>query len=167
MSDEFPQYAPRPRPAQLHPQYEPPRPPGRIRSNAHLVVAGGIALMIGAIVVGVCYQEATATRAADATAVAQPTATPGPPVPQPVEMSPPIADTVPGDGSWVIGREIKRGTYRTAGRVGCYWQRLQAHPSGKWLIVDSAQRDIAQTVALDPADVAFASQGCEPWVMVR
>ncbi|HEY9354210.1 MAG TPA: hypothetical protein VIP28_13200 [Nocardioides sp.] len=171
MSDPFPQYAPRPKPAQLHPKYiyQAPKPPGPIRRNAHLLIAGGIALLIGAVVGYVLYVEATATRAADATAVAQPTAQPGPPVPQrkPVEKSPPVAEVVPGDGTWLIGREIKRGTYQTAGGTSCYWSRL-ANLSGELeAVTANGFRNGPQVVALGPDDVAFVSQGCPRWVMVK
>lgn len=99
----------------------------------------------------------------------RPTAQPGPPVPQPskaVEQSPPVADTVPGNGTWLIGKEIKRGTYHTTGSSICLWTRLQRHPSGGWVIVDGAYRMGAQTVALGKDDAAFATQGCPTWVLV-
>ena len=85
---------------------------------------------------------------------------------RPVEKAPPVADTVPGDGTWIIGKEIRRGRYRTVGGLSCYWERLVGHPSGRWVMVDSGFGWVPQMVALGRDDVAFVSQGCAPWVMV-
>ena len=174
MSDQFPQYAPRPRPAQLHPQYEPPKPPGRIRSNAHLIVAGGIAVLIGAIVGWVLYQDATATRAADATAVVQPTATPGPPVPQPVrtkpvEKSPPVGVAMLADGTYLVGKHIKPGTYSSPGAdTGrCYWARLRDTSGEMRAVIAASYRTGRQIVTIRKGDRAFVTDGCGPWELMK
>ena len=174
MTKQFPQYVSR-TPDPRYPlieQAEARQHVGPIRRNAHLIIAGGIAVLIAIVVGYVLYSEATATRAADATAVVQPTAQPGPPVPQPVrakpvEKSPPVPEVVKGDGTWLIGKEIKRGTYRTEGGTSCYWSRLSDLSGELESIVANGFRYGPQVVALGPDDVAFATQGCPQWVMVK
>lgn len=132
-----------------------------------LVVALAGFALIGAIAVGVVSKDSPAESAA-ANAVKPTVAQPGPPVPQrQVEKSPPVSATVPGDGTWIIGKEIKRGTYRTAGSSICLWQRLGAQVAGHWVVVDGAFKAGAQTVALGKDDVAFDTQGCPVWELVR
>ena len=132
----------------------------------YIVAAAGIAVLIVAVGVGVAYTDQPAADAGksmrDAANKTVQAARSG----RPVEKAPPVADTVPGDGTWIIGKDIKRGTYRTEGGLSCLWQRLQAHPSGRWVTVDRGYGWAAQTVALGKDDVAFVSQGCPPWVLV-
>lgn len=97
-------------------------------------------------------------------AIRPPTPRPGPPVPQrQVEEAPPVRDTVPGDGTWYIGKEIKRGTYRTTGSEICLWERL----GDGLVVITGAFRGGPQTVALGKDDVAFTTQGCPVWELVR
>lgn len=132
-----------------------------------IAAAGVTAVVIAVIGVGVVVNDSPA-RSAAANAVRPTAPQPGLPVPQRhVEESPPIAATVPGDGTWIIGKEIKRGTYRTTGSSICLWQRLGAQVAGHWVVVDGAFKAGAQTVALGKDDVAFDTQGCPVWELVR
>jgi hypothetical protein len=144
---------------------------GPFREHAHLVVAASIAVLIAGVIAWVIHHDATATRAADAKAVvAKPTATPRVPVPQrtkPVEYSPKLSDHITGDGTWLIGKEIKRGTYRSEGGEWCFWERLRdlsGEPDG---VMSKGFVNGPQYVAMGPDDVAFSSQGCGQWVMVK
>lgn len=155
------------------PVHRAPRAEFRPRS---IYLAFGVVAAIVAIVCVVIWQEKPASSAADAAAVestarpiALPTTRPGTPVPQrkPVEVSPPAASAVPGDGTWLVGREIKRGTYKSAGGSTCYWARL-SDLSGELeaIIANSYGRRGPQKVALGPKDKAFASQGCGAWELI-
>lgn len=127
--------------------------------------AAAAAAITGAGVgVGLVLNESPATSAAHN--AAKPSAQTGTIVPRQVEKAPPVDEVVPGDGTWVIGKEIKRGTYRTEGGSSCYWAR-SVRLAGHWVVVDSAFGPGAQEVALGKDDVAFDSQGCDKWVMVR
>lgn len=140
-----------------------------IREHLAGIIAALSAVAIVAIVVGVTYRESTATRAADAAAVTSPTAKPGPPVPQrtkPVEQSPTISEVVPGDGTWLVGREVKRATYRSAGGEWCFWERLSNLSGEDSGVMSHGFVKGPQIVAMGPDDVAFSSQGCGQWVMV-
>ncbi|MCW2666355.1 MAG: Uncharacterized protein JWN57_1317, partial [Frankiales bacterium] len=33
------------------------------------------------------------------------------------------ANTIEGDGTYLVGEDIKPGTYKSAGGEGCYWER--------------------------------------------
>lgn len=131
-----------------------------------LIAACLMAAAIGVIAVSVVAHDSPAKSAA-ANAVRPSPPQPGPPVPKPVEYSPPVADTIPRDGTWYIGKEIKRGTYRTTGSEICLWQRLEASVSGRLVVVAGDFRGGPQTVALGKNDVAFTTQGCPAWELVR
>jgi hypothetical protein len=167
-----PQYVPRTQPRYpLTREAEGRRHRGWIRENLAGAVATLCAVLSVAIVAGVIYRDATATRAADSAAVVvKSTATPGAAAPQrtkPVEYSPTLSDHVKGDGTWLIGKEIKRGTYRSEGGEWCFWERLRdlsGEPDG---VMSHGFVRGPQVVAMGPDDVAFASQGCGQWVMVK
>lgn len=98
-------------------------------------------------------------------------ASPGTPIPQPkpAEKSPPLKASVAGDGSWIVGKQIKRGIYRTAGGTSaCYWA-LRSNLSYDYdaTIVSSYGRRGAQTVAIGPNARAFVTYGCGPWELVK
>ena len=132
----------------------------------YIVTATGFAVLITAVWASVVYRDQPASDAGKSMRDAATKTVELAQSRRPVEKAPPVADTVPGDGTWIIGRDIKRGRYRTVGGLSCLWQRLVPHPSGRWVVVDSGYGWVPQTVALGPDDVAFVSQGCEPWVMV-
>lgn len=138
-------------------------------------IALGIAVVTTAIIaVTIWSEKPRAESAAGALPIAAPAAaTPGTPVPQPtlrpVEVSPPLAAAIVGDGSWLIGKQIKPGTYRTPGlSTSCYWAlRSNLSYSDGATIVSSYGRRGAQTVALGPNARAFVTYGCGRWELVR
>ena len=129
-----------------------------------IAAALAAAALIASIGVAVVLNESPANSAARN--AAQPSAQTGTIVPRQVEKAPPVDEVVPGDGTWIVGKEIKRGTYATQGGSSCYWARLVPAVRG-WSTVASAYVTGPQKVALGKDDIAFASQGCDKWVMVR
>ncbi len=80
----------------------------------------------------------------------------------------PTGGVVPGDGIWLIGTEVTPGTYRTtvpAGSFNCYLARLSGLGGGISDIISNDNWDpgATVTVAIDPGDVAFESDGCGTW----
>lgn len=81
-----------------------------------------------------------------------------PPVPRKVVIE---------DGIWLVGPEVKPGTYRSSSQDSCYWERLSSTDG------DAVESTIAngigpnQTVTIKKTDVAFKSQMCGGWVRVR
>lgn len=132
----------------------------RLRLHWPTIVSTLAVLGIAAVAVLYCwYTEGRAVRTADrAAVVAKPTAVPGPPVPRANQI---------GDGTWLVGREIKPGVYRsTAGKL-CYWERLSGL-SGEYvdLIMNGGFRNGPTLVEVLSTDYAFGSQGCGTWERV-
>jgi hypothetical protein len=85
-----------------------------------------------------------------------------------VALSPAAAGqptTVPGDGTYVVGRDIQPGTYSTSGGLFCYWERLSGL-SGEF--DDVIADDFAEGqgyVTIEPTDVAFETSDCPEWTV--
>jgi hypothetical protein len=82
--------------------------------------------------------------------------------------------TVPGDGTYVVGTDIKPGLYKSAGPSAdsnaafrnCYWERDK---DLNGTLNSIAQNDNTQgqtTVKISSADAAFKTAGCAPWVKI-
>lgn len=67
-----------------------------------------------------------------------------------------------GDGMWRVRKDIKPGTYRTAGGRGCYWAILEDWRGG---IVENnvTLRKAPQVVTILRTDVGFESKSCGTW----
>lgn len=138
-------------------------------------IALGIAVTIVAIIAAAIWSEKPRAVSVAGALPVLPTVTPaaaspGTPVPstKPVELSPVLKASFAGDGSWVIGKQIKRGTYRTAGgSSSCFWA-LRSNLSYDYgaTIVTSYGRRGNQTVALGPNALAFVTYGCGEWNLV-
>ncbi|MFB9730140.1 hypothetical protein [Haloechinothrix salitolerans] len=78
-----------------------------------------------------------------------------------------IADnTIPGDGVYVVGEDVKAGTYKTSGPAGgsidmCYYAFRRGTGSDAALIDNNIVRGQA-TVTLQPGQV-FETQSCSEW----
>lgn len=134
------------------------------------VISAVCVLLIAVIVVYVVLQDSPARSAADrAAVVAKPTATPGTAVPSRngPEYSPPIGDTIDGDGEWLVGKQIMPGVYRSDAGAKCYWERLSGL-SGSYvdLLANGGYRRGPQLVEVKLTDFVFTSQGCKQWVKV-
>ncbi len=78
-------------------------------------------------------------------------------------IAPPLPTTF-SDGTFLVGRNIAAGTYKTSGGPDCYWARLSGL-SGS--LSDIIANDLPQgqsIVTISPNDVAFTSDGCGTWV---
>ncbi|MEU8279240.1 hypothetical protein ACFYOK_38210 [Microbispora bryophytorum] len=87
--------------------------------------------------------------------------------PQETEDSGPTT-TMAGDGQYLVGEDIKPGTYKTAGTDGgfaCYWARLR-NATGEFSAI------IANDNITGPARVTlkkgeyFETKRCQPWKRV-
>ncbi|HET6298613.1 MAG TPA: hypothetical protein VFG33_34895 [Kribbella sp.] len=139
------------------------------RTNVPALIVALCVLAMLMIVAGVVAWDANSARAGDTVAhVAPPASQPGPAVPQPVEKSPPLLEKIPGDGTWLLGAEIKRGTYKSAGGFTCYWARL-ADLTGEYgaILSNGFARPGPQKVALGPEVAALATSGCGPWELIK
>jgi hypothetical protein len=62
-----------------------------------------------------------------------------------------------GEGTYVVGTDIKPGLYHTQGGDICYWARLSSLDTTK--IIDNNTGTGPQTVEIKPTDKAFQVQG--------
>jgi hypothetical protein len=74
-----------------------------------------------------------------------------------------LRNIIPGDGTYLIGQEMEPGTWRSAGKKGCYWAR-KAGTSGQFSdLVANENTDGPAVVTIDPSDVAFETARCGEW----
>ncbi len=119
--------------------------------------------------------------AADPTTTPAPTPSPTGPAPGPVAAAAPSESpgatpapapagapktTIDSDGIYKVGVDIVPGTYASAGPVAggaCYWKRTGG-PDGQ-TNVDNALTKKPSVVQIDPGDVSFKTDGCQPWTL--
>lgn len=83
------------------------------------------------------------------------------------EPTPPPApkQVIDTDGTFVVGKDILPGTYRSDGpRDGnaCYWRRNSGDK-----VVDSAMTKKSQVVLIEPSDTTFRTDRCAPWQLTE
>lgn len=128
-----------------------------------VTVVAAAFVAIAAVGVFVVWNDTPAQGAADTAAVVVPTSLPG----KAVEYAPDLAEQM-GDGTWLVGKEIKRGLYAAPGGPGCYWERLSDLSGRPAATIDNGfARGGPQKVALDTRDFAFVSDRCGRWEIVR
>ncbi len=101
--------------------------------------------------------DAESPRAGDAAEM--PTTGPPPPT-----TDPPAPEPGFGDGSFLVGRDIAPGLYRTDGTGDCYWERL-SDLSGNFDAILANDRTVGQVyVEMLPTDAGFSTEGCGRWL---
>jgi hypothetical protein len=76
-----------------------------------------------------------------------------------------IADnTIPGDGTFVVGKDIQPGTYRSEGQDSCYWARLAGLGGGLDDIIANDNTSGPVTIEVSPSDRALELSGCADFV---
>lgn len=86
-------------------------------------------------------------------------AEPAPTPPEPILPGPPAVDQ---DGTYVVGADIIAGVYASGGPVDggtCYWRRIGADDA----TLGNALTKQPQLVVIESTDVAFKTNGCQPW----
>jgi hypothetical protein len=75
--------------------------------------------------------------------------------------------TVFTDGTWVVGKDIQPGKYRSIGGGICRWQRLR-DLKGKVSspIESNITSEGSPVVTIKPTDKAFESSGCGTWAKI-
>ncbi|MDX3373550.1 hypothetical protein PV390_03945 [Streptomyces sp. ME02-6991-2A] len=159
----------------------PPAPPKPSRGKAWVThgAVGAVALFLG-VGIGISDDEAraeasgagptprvtvtkevevpgpTVTVTKTATVTAEP---PKPPKPK----GPPT--TVGGDGEYLVGDEMRAGTYRTAGpgdSFGCYWERARNSSGELDAIIANGNLEGSGRVTVNNGEI-FKSTGCQDW----
>ncbi len=72
--------------------------------------------------------------------------------------------TIPGDGTYQVGKDIKPGTYVSSAPVSgnCYWARLSGS-NGLDSIIDNNNSSGQSLVTIQPSDKFFETNGCNTW----
>lgn len=72
--------------------------------------------------------------------------------------------TIPGDGTFAVGTDIKAGTYvsSTPDSGNCYWARLSGS-DGFDSIIDNNNSAGQSIVTIQPGDKYFKTDGCNTW----
>lgn len=135
----------------------------------HILTALAAVAAMTAIVCLVIWNDRPASGAAGPAPVVstvQPAASePGPKVParKPVEKSSPTPDLMRADGTYLVGREIKTGTYASPGGPKCYWARLRDTSGEMAAIIAASYHRGRQVATIHKDDRAFLTDGCGPW----
>ncbi|MFD5897493.1 hypothetical protein [Streptomyces sp. NPDC060366] len=75
---------------------------------------------------------------------------------------------IPGDGTFVVGDEVKPGTYKTSGPAdsafpNCYWARLKSTTGDFEDIIANGNPQGQTTITIAGGDGAFQTSGCGEW----
>jgi hypothetical protein len=70
-------------------------------------------------------------------------------------------NTIPGDGEFLVGKEVTPGIYHAAASTGCYWARLSSLNTED--IIDNNNVDGPVTIEIGSSDKAFEAEGCAPF----
>jgi hypothetical protein len=73
-----------------------------------------------------------------------------------------------GDGSYLVGRDIRPGTYRTTGNTDgrCHWERTRDASGGPGALLAHATVTGTGYVTVKATDGLFTSSGCRDWEAV-
>jgi hypothetical protein len=172
-------------------------PKPAVRRRTAILIGVGALLVGGGIGAAGKSNKTTDTTAATASAKATTivTATQTAPAPVPITVTakaaaaaaaPPVTATVTvtaaaptsaapagiGDGTYVVGTDIKAGLYKTAGPAdtggfaNCYWERDRDLSGGMGSIIANDNTSGPTTVQISSSDKAFKTSGCATWVKV-
>lgn len=72
-----------------------------------------------------------------------------------------------GDGTYLVGTDIKAGTYRGSGSGQCYWARLSGLSGGFNDIIANGNSAGQVVVTISRSDKGFTTQACGSWSRVQ
>ena len=70
--------------------------------------------------------------------------------------------SISGDGIWLVGTDIRPGTYRGGGD-GCYWARLSGTSGDFDELITNGNPSGPTVVTIKSSDEAFETQNCGEW----
>ena len=71
-----------------------------------------------------------------------------------------------GQGTYIVGVDVRPGTYRSRGGSGCYWARLRGFGGSLAAIVANGNAMGAVVVTISTADRGFTSSRCAVWARI-
>lgn len=154
-----------------------PKPPRTGRAKR--VLTHGTALVIGVILGAATGSSGNSD--ANASATPAPTVTvhdtvteaakPAPTVTVTKTVKPKAKASFSGDGTYLVGTDIKAGTYRTSGPSdsslpNCYWERSSSASGDMNGIIANDNLAGAGVVTIRSSDKIFKTSGCSDWTKV-
>jgi hypothetical protein len=77
--------------------------------------------------------------------------------------SPLTSKTEIPEGGFIVGVDVKPGTYKSSGGEGCYWERLRSLAHGMDSIIANGNPTGPTRVTIKASDKGFRSTGCGIW----
>ncbi|MFJ5831441.1 hypothetical protein [Streptomyces sp. NPDC093089] len=110
----------------------------------------------------------TTSETETATETAPPARTTPPPAGRTTGNTKAAAQEIPGDGTFLVGQEVRPGTYRSAGPAdptlpNCYWARLKGTSGDIEEVLANGSGKGQATVTIRGTDKAFQTSGCQTW----
>jgi hypothetical protein len=136
------------------------------------IVSGVVGLFIGIGIGGSSSSDDTTTTAESSPGATVTVSAPAKTVTQTVQATVTAkpagpAAAIPGDGTYLVGKDIKAGQYRTQNPDGsCYWARLKGTGGGVDDIIANGNPSGPAIVTIAASDKAFESQRCGEWAAV-
>jgi hypothetical protein len=138
-------------------------------TNRQIVVLIVLTMAICAVSVWLIWREKPVAPSAGGRpiAAAAPTSKPGTAVPTPKPA--PVATAMPTDGTYLVGRHIKPGTYTSPGAATslCYWARLRDTTGEPAAVITASYTHGRQIITIGKSDRAFVTDGCGPWELMK
>ncbi|MBU2662743.1 hypothetical protein KOI35_04410 [Actinoplanes bogorensis] len=75
-------------------------------------------------------------------------------------------NTIPGAGTFLVGKDFNAGVYRSPGNDSCYWQRATNASGSMSSIIANDIGGGQRLVYVKPTDKVFKTSGCQPWTRV-
>lgn len=153
-------------------QYPPPELLSVKRRKWPFIAVGGGALLIGIVIGGAAQpQQPPVSGTARSTVTAEPSTNTETETQTVTVTETATATSSSGtgssgggitDGTYVVGTDIKPGTYHSTGGGECYWARLRS--DNETDIIDNHLGAGPTTVTIKRTDHSFETRGCDPWV---
>ena len=70
------------------------------------------------------------------------------------------------DGMYIVGVDIKPGTYKSSGNQGCYYARLSDFTGSSDSIIANNNTDNPAIVTISASDKGFQSTRCGTWTLI-
>ncbi len=70
------------------------------------------------------------------------------------------------DGMYIVGTDIKPGTYKSSGQSGCYYARLSGFSGDLGDIIANDNTDNPAIVTIASDDKGFQSSNCGTWTRI-
>ncbi|WP_327315759.1 hypothetical protein [Streptomyces sp. NBC_01235] len=110
----------------------------------------------------------TVTAAAKGAAPTKTAAKPTTPTAKPTDTTAASAAKISGDGEYLVGQDMKPGTYKTKGPTDgsmCYWERAKDSSGDFDSIITNGTPTGTGRVTVKKGEV-FKTQGCQDWTKV-